>query len=300
MKLDACKDKTARMPRRTFLAAAGAAAIAAGPMVGRAEEKPAEKPRWQMKLSTSTIQYTSLPVEKAIEEIAKLGFDAVDVWSAHAGCPHLDDVQTRLGAEGLVECCKQNEIDLYAFSVYRGGFPKYAELIGKAGGGVAIHGAAKACPPSEVTANTKKYLEALKPEIELAEKHDAYVALENHGGNILNTIDGLKAFVDNNTSKRLGIAVAPYHLQGKNISVPEAIKTVGDSLFFFYAWQRAPGSEQLPGIGPTDCTPWLAALAEIDYSWYVNPFMHHQPEPEEMTAALKKSRDYLLKCYEKI
>ncbi len=252
-----------------------------------------------MKLSTSTIQFTKLSVEAAIERIANLGFEAVDVWSDFRKCRHLDDAAERLGAKGLLECAKKNNVDLYAFTVYRGGYPKYAKLIGDLGGGVAIHGAAKACRPAELSTKMGEFLESLKPEIELAEKHDSYIAVENHGGNILNSIDGLKAFVDNNKSERLGIALAPYHLQGAEISVPEAIKVVGDQLFFFYAWQRGDGSDQLPGIGPTDFTPWLAALAEINYKWYVNPFMHHEPEPEEMAKALEKSRQYLLECYEK-
>lgn len=41
-------------------------------------------------------------------------------------------------------------------------------------------------------------------------------------------------------------------------------------------------------------TPWLAALAKVDYRCYVNPFMYHEPELEAMTAALRPSREYLL------
>ncbi len=287
--------------RRGFLssAAAGAVAAATGPLAGRADEEAGKKNRWEMRLSTSTIQFSSLPVEEAIARIAGLGFDAVDVWSAHAGCPHLDDVANRLGAQGLVKCCKENGVQLYAFSVYHGGYPRYAELLGKAGGGVAVRGAARAGKPSELAARMKKFLEGLKPDIELAGKHNSFIALENHGGNILNSLAGLKAFVDHNPSKRLGIALAPYHLQGAGVSVPEAIRTVGESLLFFYAWQRGKGLQQLPGHGPADCTPWLAALAEAGYARYVNPFMHHEPPPDEMAKALKKSRDYLMECCRK-
>jgi len=82
--------------------------------------------------------------------------------------------------------------------------------------------------------------------------------------------------------------------------VPDAIKASGKQLLFFYAWQAARGTGQLPGIGPADCVEWLKALQEIRYKWYVNPFMHHQPDPDKMTAALKKSVDYLKKCYAKL
>jgi sugar phosphate isomerase/epimerase len=145
----------------------------------------------------------------------------------------------------------------------------------------------------------KAFLEGLKPEIALAEKYDSYLAIENHGNALLHSLDSMKAFVDLNTHPRLGIALAPYHVQGQNESVEQAIAACGRQLFFFYAWQRAPGVGQLPGHGPTDCTPWIAALAKAGYRWYVNPFMHHEPEPEAMSQALAKARDYLADCYAK-
>ena len=96
---------------------------------------------------------------------------------------------------------------------------------------------------------------------------------------------------------RLGIAIAPYHLQKINESVEKAIEICGDRLLFVYGWQNAEGTGQLPGIGPADCRGWLDALARINYRGYVNPFMHHEPEPDAMSQALEKSRKYLLDCW---
>jgi len=286
--------------RRRFLhrAACGTAALVSTPVWFRSAASAAED-RWKMKLSCSTIAYSSLSIEEACRRIAALGFEGVDIWSAHAGCPHLDDVLNRLGAEGLKEVLAKNKLKLYTFSVYRGGYRKYAELLGKAGGGVAVRGSAGACKPEELTSRMKTFIEGLKPDLELAEKYDSYLAIENHGGALLNGLDSFKAFVDLNDHPRLGIAMAPYHLQGQKVPIEDAIAVTGKQLFFFYAWQRAPGTGQLPGIGPTDCTPWLAALAKIDYRWYVNPFMHHEPEPDAMDEAMAKSRDYLKECYAK-
>ena len=286
--------------RREFLsgvACGAAAAVAAPGLLGSAAA--AAEDRWKMRLSASTIGYAKLSVEQACERIAKLGFDAVDVWSAHAGCPHLDDVLNRLGADGLNEVLDKNKLDLYTFSVYSGGYRKYAELLGKAGGGVAVRGSSGRCDPKELTSRMKAFLEGLKPDLELAEKYDSYLAIENHGGALLGSLDSFKAFADTNRHPRLGIAMAPYHLQAAKVAVEEAIAVTGKQLFFFYAWQRAPGTGQLPGIGPTDCTPWIAALAKAGYGWYVNPFMHHEPDPDEMDKVLAKSRDYLQQCYAK-
>lgn len=288
----------ARLNRRGFLSRAAhtAAVAAASPALMATGPAIAAEDRWKMKLSTSSIQFKSLPIEKVCQKIAELGFEAIDIWSAHAGCPHLDDVQKRLGANGLKEVLEKNHLKLCAFSVYHGGYRRYAELLGASGGGVAIHGSARACAPKELTSRMKAYLEALEPEAELAEKHNSYVAVENHGHALLDSVDSLKAFVDLNRNPRIGIALAPYHIQGRKESVEEAIRVAGKQLFFFYAWQRAGATQQLPGIGPTDCTSWIKALASIGYSRYVNPFMHGEPEPETMAAALAKSRDYLEKC----
>ncbi len=288
------------MIRRQFLAgAAGLAAGATVPSLFRPSGARAADGRWAMRLSTSTIQFSKLPVEQACERIAKLGFDAVDVWSGHAGCPHLDDVAKRLGGKGLKEVLDRQKLALYAFSVYKGGYRKYAELLGQAGGGVAVRGSSKACKPEELTGRMKAFLEGLKGDAELAAQHDSYIAIENHGNALLDSVDSFKAFVDLNTNPRLGIALAPYHLQRHKAPVEEAIAVSGKQLFFFYAWQKARGVEQLPGHGPTDFTPWIAALAKAGYAWYVNPFMHHEPEPDVMAAALEKSRKYLLDCYAK-
>jgi sugar phosphate isomerase/epimerase len=291
-----------RFVRDASLLAAGGALLA-GALPASVAKPLADKKKpdkWKMRLSTSTIQFTKLPVEQACQRIADLGFEAVDIWSPHASCPHLDDVARRLGPDGLKALLKKCKLKLYAFSVYRGGYPKYAKLLGDSGGGVAIRGSGRGCKPSELTARMKAYIESLKPQVELAEKYDSYLAIENHGGSLLNTLDSFKAFVDTNKSDRLGIALAPYHLQRVKASIPDAIRACGKQLLFFYAWQAAKGTGQLPGIGPVDCVPWLKALKDINYKWFVNPFMHHQPAPDEMSAALKKSVAYLRKCYDKM
>ncbi|MBN1419613.1 MAG: sugar phosphate isomerase/epimerase [Planctomycetes bacterium] len=288
--------------RRAFVRGLAAAGLAAGfgaGIEGRGAEEAAKAPPWRMRLSTSSIHYMQLPIEKACERIAALGFEAIDIWSAHDGCPHLDDVQKRLGPEGLVALLAKNGLKLCAFSVYQGGYAKYAELLGKAGGGVAIQGSAGPCPPAELAARMRAFLDGLAPLADLAEKYDSYLAIENHGNALLHTLDSFKAFVDANRSKRIGIALAPYHLQAIGASVEEAIAISGSQLLFFYAWQRSPDMKQLPGHGPTDMTPWIAALAKIRYPRHVNPFMHGHPEPDAMSAALAKARDTLRACYGK-
>ena len=292
-----------RWSRRKFLAGA-TSAVAAGALAGgfalRSSPAAAADERWKMRLSGSTINFTALSIEKACERLAALGFEAVDVWSAHANCPHLDDVLNRLKADGLKDLLAKNHLKLNSFSVYAGGYPRYAELLGRCGGGVAITGSAGPCDPKELTARMRGFIEQLKPQVELADKHDSYLAIENHGHAFLDSPDSFKAFVDINKSPRLGIALAPYHVQARKDSVEETIAITGAQLLYFYAWQLAPDVGQLPGHGPTDFTPWLAALAKINYRWYVNPFLHGEPPPDETSKALAKSIVYLKECYSKL
>jgi sugar phosphate isomerase/epimerase len=285
------------MGRREFLirtAGGLGAAMAAASRGAQAEPAaPSARRPWRMRLSGSSINFMRLPIEEAARRIAQLGFEAIDVWSAHAGCPHLDDVLGRLGPDGLKKLLEETGLKLCGFSVYVGGYPKYAELLGKSGGGVAIRGSAAPCDPAELRPRMRQFVEGLKPQVELAEKYDSYLAIENHGRALLDSLDSFKAFVEINRSRRLGIALAPYHLQAIGASVEEAIRISGRQLLYFYAWQRAPGLKQLPGHGETDFAPWLAALAEVEFAGYVNPFLHDEPEPDETAAALARSIEYL-------
>jgi len=281
------KRATGQITRRTFLGATALVGLAsAGPL-------SAANPGWTMRLSTSSIHFKDLPVEQACEQIARLGFEAVDLWSAHDNCPHLDDALKRLGGQGIKETLAKNRLALCAFSVYRGGYAKYAELLGATGGGVAVQGSAPPCPPEELSARMKKFIESLKPLNELAEKYQSWLAIENHGNALLDSLESFKAFTDLNHLPRVGIALAPYHLQSRKASVEEAIAISGKQLLFFYAWQNGNGTDQLPGHGPTDFAPWLKALAKIHYPRYVNPFMHGQMETARMAAALAKAKEYL-------
>ena len=295
-----------QLSRRTFLqqsstVLAGAALAHALPAQADAGEGHAgKKTPWPLRLSTSTVQFSSLSVEKACERIAALGFAAVDFWHAGFGCPHLDDIEKRLGPKGLKALLAKNNLKLYAFTCYNvganAGYPRFAELLGKAGGGVAVR-EARYGKVKNLTAEMKAFLEQLKPQLELAAKYNSRIAIENHADSLLNSKDSFKALVELNRNPRLGIALAPYHLQAAGISVEDVIGIAGKQLLFFYAWQHAKGMKQLPGVGPANFTPWIAALARAGYAEYVNPFMHGHPGPDEMSKGLATARDYLVRCH---
>ena len=222
-----------------------------------------------MKLSTSSLHYRSLSVEEACRRIGKLGFEGIDVW-AHfewAGplCEHLEGGLERLGPEKFAALLQTNGLKLFSASCYSAPFSRFATLLGQLGGGVVVRGSGPlaAAASGEVTAKEltrqmHQFLESLKPELELAAANHCVLAIENHSGTaMLNKLDSIKIFTDLNRNERLGIALAPYHVQLNAESVEEAIRACGSQLKFFYAWQHGEATQQLPGIGPTDMRPAL-------------------------------------------
>ena len=295
------KSEKSKMSRRNFLCTALAAAATAS--LGKISQASA---LWPMKLSTSSLQFRSLGIEKTCQIIGQLGFEAIDIWAKFdwgGPCRHLEEVLEEIGPDKFAQILADNKLKLYAATMYSDRYERYADMLGKLGGCVVIRSSDKPCKPDELTANMKRLLESLKPQLELAEKNNSYIAIENHEGSLLDSLDSFKTFVDLNRHPRLGIALAPFHIQHNKESVEQAIGITGKQLLFFYAWQNtkdAKGVKQLSGLGPADFKPWLAELARINYKWYVNPFMHHEPGPDEMRKALEKSRDYLLKSNQTI
>jgi len=277
--------------RRNFLKTASviATALAVPPMVlGN------EKTRYRY--TCSSVNYASLSLEEACRRISELGYEAIDIWDSiptWLNCPHLKHAAEDLKADGLKQLLEQYRLKLCGFTVYTAGYAKYADLLGQCGGGVSIQGS-RAPSGDSLSNDMKKFMDELKPAIELCEKHNFYLLIENHSGkSLLNKLDSLKAFVDTNTSDRIGIALAPYHVLINKESVAEAIHICGKQLRFIYIWSNEPDEKQMPGVGTVDMKPWIAALNEINYSHAFTPFMHHEPKPDRMDELHRLSLKYL-------
>jgi len=295
------------MTRRDFVRGA-TAAVAGVSLCGISDARAKDKPKdaWKMKLATSSVMFDKLPIEQVCQRVARLGLQAVDIWAPFtwggAQCKHLEDVKKRLGGKGLKELLTKHKLELAAFTIYGHKLSKYCELIRDYGGGVVVRGAgAGRAKPKDLAPKMRGFFEKLKPDIELAEKCNARLAIENHGGSLLSTPDSFKAFVElNPNKKRVGIAVAPYHLQSYKTPIEDVIKIAGAQCLFLYAWQKGKGVAQMPGVGPADFTPWVRALAKLKYPHYSSIFMHGHPPADKMEASVSKSRKYLLKCRAKV
>ena len=272
--------------RRDFLrlSATGAGALTAG-WAGAQEAAPS------FRFSTSTVMYPDSPFEVAIDEIAKTGCEAVDLWDAPSNpVNHMDWVWKRRPA--LLRVFLENcGLKLFSFSIYwspGNELLERLEWLAEAGGQVAVLGGGAA-----VGQPVSAGIAALEQLATRAEALGIRIAGENHGGSSLSTIASLREFARLAASPNLGIALAPYHVMGEGESVAEAIRAGGPKLFFLYAWQQAPGMAELPGDGTLDFLPVLRALRQVKYAGYLNLFTHTHVPRDQMTPAVIKSRQYL-------
>jgi len=276
-----------RLTRREFVTA-GVAVGAAAWLASRAA--PATPPAFRY--SASTIMYHDSPLEVAVEEIAKAGCQAVDVWEALESMPqnHMQWVEKNR-PERLRELIQSFGLKLFSFSIYWSPGNKRSqrlEWLKEAGGEVAVLGGG-----AGVEQPVQAGLDALQPLVEKAEALGVKVAGENHSGSSLHSIASLAEFASLAKSPALGIALAPYHVMVGNESVPQAIEAIGPKLHFFYAWQHAPALAELPGDGTLDFLPVLRALRRVGYGGYLNIFTHTHVPRQQMTPAIIASRKYL-------
>lgn len=281
---------------RTTAFVGGAATIGLASRPAEAAEEAREP---LFRFSTSTIMYHDSPFEVAMEEIAKTGCDAVDLWEAHGGYPvnHMQWVEKNR-PERLREFVESFGLKLWSFSIYWSPGNKRLERLqwlADAGGEVAVLGGG-AGADQPVSAG----VDALRPLVDRAAELGLKIAGENHGGSSLNSIASMREFVGLAESPALGIALAPYHAMGAGESVPEAVRACAEKLLFFYAWQRAPGMAELPGDGTLDFLPVLQALRQVRYTGYLNIFTHTHVPRDEMTEGVVESRRYLESLAEQV
>ena len=142
------------------------------------------------------------------------------------------------------------------------------------------------------------------------------IAIENHAKNLIDSPDSLKWLVELRSSKHLAVALAPYHLPQDEKLIGDLIRTLGDGMAMFYAWQYGMGCHQklpkeqellqMPGRGKLDFVPLVSALRDIDYRGWTEIFMHPVPRgipildsTAAVTEEINRSRDYLAECWRK-
>lgn len=178
-------------------------------------------------------------------------------------------------------------------------------VAGFGGGGPG----AKDLRGAELRRGIRVQVEKLKPIIGKAGELGVKLAIENHLNGLLEPPESLNILMEEIPEKHVGVAFAPFHLPQDAALLGRLVGDLGDRLLYYYAWQYGDGSgnlppaaqkKQLPGVGPLDFKPMLAALKRHRFNGWTSIFMHPTPRgsalhstPAAVSAELNRARAYL-------
>lgn len=319
-KPNCCHEADRRYGRRCFFgtvaAAAGSAAVL-GPLRALANEPSGQHGSdFALQYILGSCMYGTLPLATIVPEVKKTGAAHLDIWPRRHG--NQREQLDEMGVEAFRDLLAAHKIGLGIITRYDlGPFGLQPEmpLAHKLGAAVLVTGSRgpRDASGKELKAAVRRFVEQMKPHAEEAEKHGLNIAIENHGHALINTPDSLRWFAEFAPSPRLGIALAPYHLPQDPELLAGLIRDLGPALIHFYAWQHGDGCMeklpkerellQMPGRGPLDFRPILAALEKINYRGWTEIFMHPVPRgipilptAGQVTAEINRARAYLTRC----
>lgn len=265
-----------------------------------------------LKYIVASSMYGNLPLANILPEVGRHGAEHIDLWPRPHGTQR--EQAEEMGDDRLAELLAKHRVKVGMVTRYDLGPMRLAKewpfvkkfgvrvVVTGSGGPVGLAGA-------ELKAAVKAFSEKLKPHADAAAEVGAVIAIENHGKALIDSSDSLRHFAELDRSPAVGVALAPYHLPQDAELLAGLIRDLGPKLAQLYAWQHGKGSGkldkademlQLPGRGPLDFGPALAALKQIDYAGWTSVFMHPFPRgvpilptAREVTDAMNAGRDYL-------
>jgi len=245
---------------------------------------------FQLNYLLGSCMYGYLYLGEILPEVRRTGATAIDIWPKIHGNQReqMDD----LGEEKFAQMLEQHQVTLGCITQYKlGPFGLQDEMrvaqrmncrtiVTSSIGPVGLTGA-------ELKRAVGKFIEQMKPHLEVAAKTGVTIAIENHSNHLIASPDSLKWLVELAPSAQLGIAFAPYHLPQDAELLGSLLSQLGNSVKVFYAWQHGMGCMeklpkeqellQLPGRGTLDFAPLVKALVDMNYQGWTEIFMHPVP-----------------------
>jgi sugar phosphate isomerase/epimerase len=304
--------------RREFLIQS--ASIASACFLGDAllgnSQLPAKEKSFEFNYILGSCMYGYTDVKEIMPEVKKTGAVALDIWPKVHG--NQREQLDKLGEEAFAELLKANSIQLGCITQYKlgpFGLQDEMRLAKRLGCKTIVTGGSgpRGLRGSELKAAVAKFIEQLKPHLEVAEETGVTIAIENHSSNLIMSPDSLKWLIELRPNDHLAVALAPYHLPQDSTLLAELISQLKNGIAVFYAWQHGMGCHkklpkeqellQMPGRGKLDFKPLVAALKKIEYNGWTEIFMHPVPRgipilesTAAVTAEINRSRAYLEKC----
>jgi len=275
----------------------------------------AEKAGLELNYIVGSCMYGYGKLETILPEVSKTGASAIDLWPKPHG--NQREQLEEMGEEKFARLLEKHNVQLGCLTQYRlgpFGLQKEMPLAERLGCKTIVTGAKgpKGLKGKELKTAIGKFVEKLKPHLEIARETGVTIAIENHGNNLVDSPDSLKWLVELSRDEPLGVALAPYHLPQEEKLLARLIGDLGNRIKMFYAWQHGMGCMkklpkeqellQLPGRGNLDFGPLLEALESVKYRGWTEIFMHPVPrgipilEPTAaVTKEINRSRAYLEK-----
>jgi len=308
--------KHLKLDRREFCARLTAMLAVSGLPNGAT---PRDTRGFQLRYIVGSSMYGRMSLSDVLPEVRRAGAEHIDIWPEnHAN--HREQIEA-MEHEQFAAMLRQYQVKLGILTHFDlGPFDLESEMqvARKLGGSMIITGSRGPgnVEGSALKAAVRDFIEKMKPHVAAAEREGITIGIENHANSLIASPDSIRWLAEFTPSRYLGIALAPYHLPQDPISIGGLIADIGDRLVHFYAWQYGMGCQkklpkqqelmQLPGRGPMDFTPIVAALKRINYSRWTEVFMHPVPRgipilptAAEVTAQINDARKYLDQCLAK-
>jgi sugar phosphate isomerase/epimerase len=298
------------MNRRHFIAAGTAAA--AWTATG---QQAAAAPTFSFRYMLASSMYGELSLDEILPEVTKTGATCIDIWPRKHGNQReqvdamgIETFKGKLEKHGVRLGCS-TRYDLGPF-----GLADEMAFVSDLGGDLLVTGGKgpKKLEGAELKKAVGEFAEKLKPHATKARELKVRVAIENHGNNLIDSADSLKWLAEL-ADPEIGIGLAPYHLENLGLGASELadlIEALGERMFLLYAWQHGKGCmkpapiddllQQMPGRGPLDFAPIVAALKKSNFRGYTEIFMHPVPRgipilptAAETTAEIIKAKKHL-------
>ena len=308
---------TQNITRRQFTLAAASTTAGASTLLGQlAAASESTSSDFALRYILSSSMYGCMDVEAILGEVKKAGASAIDIWPLTHG--NQREQLDEMGEERFAELLKKYDVPLGCITQYKLGplgLQEEMRLAARLGCSMIVTGGKgpRGLAGTELKQAVRTFVEQMKPHLELAEETGVTIAIENHANNLIESPDSMKWLVELCRSKRLAIAFAPYHLPQQPESLARLIRTLGDRIQMFYAWQHGMGCmeklpkeqelTQMPGRGELDFRPIIEALQTIQYKGFTSIFMHPVPRgipildtASAVTEEINRARSYLESC----
>jgi sugar phosphate isomerase/epimerase len=268
---------------------------------------------FQLKYLLGSCMYGYAPLAEIVPEVKKIGATAIDIWPKVHG--NQREQLDEMGEERFAALLEEHGVKLGCITQYKlgpFGLQEEMRLAKRLGCRLIVTGAKgpKGLSGAELKSAVGKFVEEMRPHLDVAEETGVTIAIENHGNNLVDSPDSLKWLMELSPSENLAVALAPYHLPQETDLLAGLIRDLGNRIAMFYAWQHGMGCMeklpkeqellQMPGRGNLDFTPLLGALRHINYSGWTEIFMHPVPRgvpildtTPEVTAEINRSRQHL-------